>query len=645
MLRIKYLTPEAARRAKRTAAVLTASLGVAALVATVAMSPADAKKRKADANLIEEKAPQADSGEPMTLIVSLREQRVDVYRGTTLVTSSKVSTGMRGYSTKAGVFTILEKKRMHHSNLYSGAPMPWMQRVTWSGTALHAGVVPGYPASHGCIRLPFSFAPQLYKITGVGEHVVVAQKRPTPTIIEHANLFQPAPPPEAPAMVTKQDPQRQSSLEAVPAKLGLPVILAKADVPNLATDAAPMAPAGVAEGANHAKPGAPEPTVPGYANGSSDDTRTHAINPFAGTSGATGAHALESTDEPLKERTAASPAPAAEPSLSDAKDQASNQPNAAVSKLEAPAISAKTDTASAPAQTTVDAVVTPVSVGTPALPAPVAAAVEPSAPAQPPSVIGTRLDAGMKSAATQAAEPRSQAPLRILVTRRTQRDRVIGVQNILTDMGYIERQNFDGTIGKETLGAMKAFQKANGMAETGTFNDEFVNKVYAVAGKGIPPEGHLFVRQDFGRVFDTPVSFRDPEKPLGTHVYTAMKFAPGDTHTRWMAVSLQDDDGKEALDRLQIPDDVRQKISERLTPGSSLIVADLSINAASLAKGADFVVWAKDMPAKVTSASLKSELAPQPRKNRTRAVRPNTYQNNYGNNFGFRNQRGYRRWP
>ena len=91
--------------------------------------------------------------EPLTLVVSLREQKLDVYRGTGLVISSKVSSGKRGYDTKAGVFSILEKQRYHHSNLFSGAPMPWMQRLTWSGTALHAGIVPGYPASHG-VRLP-----------------------------------------------------------------------------------------------------------------------------------------------------------------------------------------------------------------------------------------------------------------------------------------------------------------------------------------------------------------------------------------------------------------------------------------------------------------------------------------------------------
>ena len=112
-----------------------------------------------------------DKSEPMVLVVSLKQQKLDVYRGTSLVTTSQVSTGMPGHATKAGVFSILEKQRFHHSNIYSGAPMPLMNRITWSGTALHAGVVPGYPASHGCIRLPFSFAPKLFQITTVGDNV------------------------------------------------------------------------------------------------------------------------------------------------------------------------------------------------------------------------------------------------------------------------------------------------------------------------------------------------------------------------------------------------------------------------------------------------------------------------------------------
>src|SRR5262249_19496770 len=128
---------------------------------------------------------------------------MDIYRGITLVTTTKVSTGTPIYPTKAGIFSILEKQRYHHSNMYSAAPMPWMQRLTWSGTALHGGIVPGYPASHGCIRLPFSFAPKLFEVTTGGENVVVAHDRPVPALIEHPVLFQPIPP--ASVVAAKQD--------------------------------------------------------------------------------------------------------------------------------------------------------------------------------------------------------------------------------------------------------------------------------------------------------------------------------------------------------------------------------------------------------------------------------------------------------
>ena len=251
--------------------------------------------------------------------------------------------------------------------------------------------------------------------------------------------------------------------------------------------------------------------------------------------------------------------------------------------------------------------------------------------------------AGTKEMALLAAEPRSTAPLRILVTRRTQRDRVIGVQQIFADMGYLERLEFDGTLGKPTVVAIKKFQAANGMPETSAINDELVKKVYEVAGKGEPPAGHLYVRQEFGRVFDAPVSFKDPETPLGTHVFTAMKFAPGDTSTRWMGMSLMGDSSAAALDRLEIPNDVRQKISERLTPGSSLIIGDTAINTAGLTKGNDFVVWAKETPAKITAASPDGEFTPAKRKKKKIVRRPYL-------DYGYRTQRtpGFTRgsgWP
>ena len=91
---------------------------------------------------------------PLFAILSLSDQHISVYNSGGLVTRSKVSTGMAGHRTPMGIFTIIGRERYHSSNIYSGAPMPFMQRITWSGVAMHLGVVPGYPASHGCIRLP-----------------------------------------------------------------------------------------------------------------------------------------------------------------------------------------------------------------------------------------------------------------------------------------------------------------------------------------------------------------------------------------------------------------------------------------------------------------------------------------------------------
>jgi len=634
---------EATGVAKRALSLLSICLGAAALTAAVAIAPADAKKSK---SAVEDAVPNADADQPMTLIVSLRKQRVDVYRGMTLITSSQVSTGKPGHATKAGVFSILEKQRHHYSNMYGGAPMPWMNRITWSGTALHAGVVPGYPASHGCIRLPYSFAPRLFKITEVGVHVVVARDRVTPTLVDHPALFQPLPPPPPPTLV-KQDgpprtpPMRRSSNDTGPAfGSRLPVVLAKAetivpDAPAVAeADAAPPAPVTV-----HATLEAPAPAERPVAVAMLEDTRVHAIDPSAAPFSES-AHAV-----------AAKPgdARAHEPAVADSSDEpAKDQDRLAAPAETADAPSSPVISGSAasleqpstpvPANTAIAMKVPEVaepqagpifSVSATALAQPVPAAVSgviamtspdghPPLPLSKPSVIAAKLVAGATAAAVEAAEPKSTAPLRILVTRATRRDRIRDAQYVLSSMGYLEPQDFDGTFGRQTIDAIKAFQKANDMPASGAFTDEVAKKIYEVAGKTEPPDAHLFVRQKFASVFDAPVNIRNPDEPLGTQVFTVMNFKPGDTKAQWMAIGMRDgQDTTAVLDRLEIPDDVRQKISERLTPGSSLIVADTAINSATLPRGADFLVWDTSKPAKVQRASVSSgDVAPRPRKRR-----------------------------
>jgi lipoprotein-anchoring transpeptidase ErfK/SrfK len=114
---------------------------------------------------------------PVRIVVSLSQQKAFVYKAGALLAASPVSTGRRGHETPTGTFPILEKQVHHRSNKYSNAPMPFMQRLTPYGIALHAGHLPGYPASHGCIRLPWGFAKRLYGLTGYGTIVTITRGR------------------------------------------------------------------------------------------------------------------------------------------------------------------------------------------------------------------------------------------------------------------------------------------------------------------------------------------------------------------------------------------------------------------------------------------------------------------------------------
>lgn len=130
---------------------------------------------------------------PLQVVVSREQQSLVVYDGDTVVATSKVSTGKAGHATPTGIFSILEKRRRHESNIYSNAPMPFMQRLTWSGIALHgSNHVPDYPASHGCVRLPGKFAASLFKMTGYGMHVVISDRQIAPVEVASEMLFQPS---------------------------------------------------------------------------------------------------------------------------------------------------------------------------------------------------------------------------------------------------------------------------------------------------------------------------------------------------------------------------------------------------------------------------------------------------------------------
>jgi lipoprotein-anchoring transpeptidase ErfK/SrfK len=166
--------------------------------------------KKLEASLKQAAKPQG----PLIIAISIEKQRLKIYDAAGFFAETPISSGMSGHPTPMGVFSVIQKQKLHHSNIYSGAPMPYMQRITWSGIAIHAGVLPGYPASHGCVRMPMAFAVKMWNWTKMGARVVVTPGEMMPASFSHPLLVaqkvvpQPSvadePKPDAPA-ATKTD--------------------------------------------------------------------------------------------------------------------------------------------------------------------------------------------------------------------------------------------------------------------------------------------------------------------------------------------------------------------------------------------------------------------------------------------------------
>jgi lipoprotein-anchoring transpeptidase ErfK/SrfK len=374
------------------------------LVASREKSPA---KAKANTDDVATKAKGL-----LSVIISIDKQRLTLYSDGQPIAYSRVSTGVPGHPTPTGVFSVIQKDRWHHSNIYSNAPMYFMQRITWSGVAMHEGVVPNHPASHGCIRLPGAFARQMWGITKLGVRVIITHGEVTPVAISNERLF-----------TLKREPaepkgEAQAKLET--------------------------------------------------------------------TGGTSNAFEL------------------AQLSAARRDGQASNATVLDVSKPLAPALDAMAFALGTPRETT----------------GPEFKPVEP--------------------------KPLKPGPIAVFISRK---------------------------------------------------------------------EGKIFVRKGFEPVFDAPVTFEDPNRPLGTHVFTALAVNGDNTTLRWNVVSMpgagsppvkKSAKGKrveapaapvvgpasnatEALDRVTIPQDALERISELMSPGASLIISDKGLGGET-GKGTDFIV-------------------------------------------------------
>ena len=457
---------------------------------------------------------------PVYVVISIGDQRISVYDRTGRIARSSVSTGMRGHATPTGVFSVIGKSRWHRSNIYAGAPMPWMQRITWSGIAMHAGVVPGYPASHGCIRLPYSFAPQLYKMTKMGARVVVVRNDTIPSEISHSFL-------PLPTMRPAPGGAQQASHAAEPH-----IELASMETParvDVATSSLSDDP-------------------------SSATLQPALLNPIAYASA-------------LKERAKADKQSAEEAeklalAAAQTAGEEARQAVEDVSKSKAEAEAAEAHLA--------------VLEGAPSVP-------QGKDPADDSSTEASR--EAMETARTAARSELIRARAALDAASRREAER--------TPAAFRAVEVWKAAVAA-TETAANTLKEASRRADPVSV---FISK----------KEGRIFVRQDWKEVYEAPVTIRDPEHPLGTHVYVAVGAEPDGSAMHWSAISVPPQEDRSGdrrkkkgaakdvpelplaktaidstgpataagvLDRIEMPEEARRRISELLWTGASLIVSD-----------------------------------------------------------------------
>jgi len=478
---------------------------------------------------------------PLFVVASIADQRVSVYNHDGLVASSAISTGMAGHPTPKGIFTIIGRERFHRSNIYSAAPMPFMQRVTWSGIAMHLGVVPGHPASHGCIRLPAEFATKLWGLTKIGERIVISQEEVTPTEFAHPLL-------PAPKMLVQAEADR-----AAPA----------VDAPR-----APISAAG-------------PPLV---------NPRQYA--------------------EQLKVKATAEVAAAVKTVKEMFTALGGKRQEAARARAEFKV--AETDHASAHSKA--DAAAKTFE-----------AAAAAASTAQRESVLAAE---GFKSAESTAfdkamADHFAQAYEKAAAARDAATTVKKNADSALADaLTKLETaKTASEAKDAELADAVRRLNEATA-ASDGAANDrkEALRRAMPVSVLVSKKDRRIYVRQGLAPVFDAPISVRDPETLLGSHLYIATAANEDGTALKWSVVSMPDraaeDQGErrtnkgwvdeqagmpptprrststpaEALERVEIAQDVRDRIGERLWTGGSLIITDQPLSGETGNDGTDLTV-------------------------------------------------------
>jgi lipoprotein-anchoring transpeptidase ErfK/SrfK len=544
---------------------------------------------------------------PLVIAISIEKQHLRVYDANGFFAETPISTGMKGHLTPMGVFSVIQKHKLHHSNIYSGAPMPYMQRITWSGVAIHAGVLPGYPASHGCIRMPMGFAVKMWNWTKMGARVVVTPGDMTPARFSHPLLVTQKVVPQPTAV---NEPQTDAPPAAKADKAADAAV-----TPKPAMSAANLELRPTVGHSDNAKPVMDEPSA---ATPSRDRTRTAdassgmpATKAAVTMSDASGGNASprdeasasddktadaakiglksEDTAKPEAEPAAAKPS---ETASSEDKPVETKSAEAATAELKAAEIKSPATEASDKEAAKADEIQAPVQASGDA------AKAETSATGSVP--------AETKAVDVKAETSKSDAP--------KTGEKPDAPARAVTDISPNTPAKKDAA--RLLDGEKPAAAKPDPVAQTAP------KRTGQIAVFVSRKDSKLYVRQNFAPLFAVPITIAPSDRPLGTHVFTAQVDKDDANVLRWSVVSLpvparyaerRDDDDRvsrrrkiagavemkpipmpdspaEALDRLTIPADAMARITEALTTGASIIVSDQGIAAGETGEGTDFIV-------------------------------------------------------
>jgi hypothetical protein len=510
---------------------------------------------------------------PLIISISIIQQKMRIYDANGFFAETPVSTGMPGHSTPMGVFSVIQKHKFHRSNIYSGAPMPYMQRITWSGVAMHAGVLPGRPASHGCIRMPMAFAVKMWNWTRMGARVVITPGEITPASFSHPLLAS-----------VRGSPQPTAADEPKPN----PPRAAKVD--KMDTDAGAFAGTRVELRSTLGHDDNAKPAV--------DGTRASALQRRTADAGNAGANPPVSMSD-------ATPAGGkALASVQAVSGEIGDSSNIEAASSKAAPDNAKHDDVASSDDISADdnrAEGKSSETGGEAVKVEVA------------PIVTNKAEVAEVAAETNDVKARPSKADASKDSDRTNEKPEDGVKAVAAPAVLPEPD-------KDQTGPSDVLKAGAPKIDPAAASRRAGQIAVLVSRK----DSKLYVRQNFAPLFEAPVTIAPSDRPLGTHVFTAQvdkhdvnvlhwsvvslpaptryadRRGEGERSSRWRKIAATvpievkplplPDGPAEALDRLTVPADAMARIAEALSTGGSIIVSDQGIGVGETGEGTDFIV-------------------------------------------------------